>query len=62
MKVCLVAVAIGDEYLELYNYLFRKSQENYAKKQGYDFRVETDYLDTRYRDKAICSMNKLILN
>jgi hypothetical protein len=61
MKVCLVALAIGDKYLELYNYLFRKSQEAYAKKQGYDFRVETDYLSPSPSDKAICSLNKILV-
>ena len=61
MKVCLVALAIGDEYLRLYNYLFRKSHEAYAEKQGYDFRVETDYLESRCPDKALCSLNKILV-
>jgi len=61
MKVCLVAVAIGDEYLGLYNYLFRKSHEAYAEKHGYDFRVETDYLDQKFPNKAVCSLNKILV-
>jgi hypothetical protein len=61
MKVCLVALAIGDKYLELYNYLFRKSHQAYADKHGYDFRVETDYLDQRFTDKAVCSLNKILV-
>lgn len=61
MKVCLVAVAIGDKYLELYNYLFRKSHEAYAEKHGYDFRVETDYLDKKFPSKAVCSLNKILV-
>lgn len=61
MKVCLVALAIGAEYLEYYNYLFRKSHEAYAKKHEYDFRVETDYLESRCPDKALCSLNKILV-
>jgi hypothetical protein len=61
MKVCLVALAIGDKYLEVYTHLFRKSHEMYAKKHGYDFRVETDYLEPSYRDKSVCSLNKILV-
>ena len=61
MKVCLVAVAIGDNYVEAYTFLFRKSHEAYAEKHGYDFRVETDYLEPRYPDKAVCSLNKILV-
>ena len=38
MKVLLVTLAIGQKYLEEYNQLFRKSQETYALKHGYDFK------------------------
>ena len=38
MKVCLVTICIGERYLQLYNSLFRPSQEKYAKKCGYDFK------------------------
>ena len=62
MKVCLVAVAIGDKYLERYNTLFRPSQEQYASKHGYDFRVETEYLDPRFQNKAVCSLNKILVS
>uniref|UniRef100_A0A6C0CEP5 Uncharacterized protein n=1 Tax=viral metagenome TaxID=1070528 RepID=A0A6C0CEP5_9ZZZZ len=61
MKVCLVALAIGDKYLDQYNYLFRKSHEAYAEKHGYEFRVETDYLEERCPDKAVCSLNKILV-
>lgn len=44
--VLLVAIAIGDEYLQQYNKTFRRSQEQYAKKHGYDFKVITDFIDT----------------
>jgi len=45
MKVCLVTICIGEKYLQQYNTLFRPSQEKYAKKCGYDFKVITDYID-----------------
>ena len=43
--VVMVAIAIGDRYLDTYNLLFRPSQEKYAEKHGYDFKVITDYMD-----------------
>ena len=45
MKVLLTTVAIGEKYLEEYNNLFGESQRNYALKNGYDFKVITDFLD-----------------
>jgi len=48
MKVILVAIAIGEKYLNEYINLFYKSQKNYALKNGYDFKVITDYLDKTY--------------
>ena len=53
MKVLLVTISIGDKYTEIYNRLFRKSQENYANKHGYDFKVITDYLDPTYKEHKI---------
>ena len=44
MKVLLVTLAIGDRYLQIYNLLFRKSQEEYAKKYGYDFKIITNFI------------------
>jgi hypothetical protein len=48
MKVLLVTIAIGEKYLEQYNNLFYESQQNYALKHGYDFKVITDFLDKTY--------------
>lgn len=46
MKVLLVTLAIGDRYLQIYNLLFRKSQEEYAKKYGYDFKIITNFISS----------------
>ena len=50
MKVLLITLAIGDRYLAIYNNLFRKSQEEYARKHGYDFMIITNYIsgDTQF--------------
>lgn len=44
--VLLVAIAIGEQYLQHYNKTFRRSHEQYAKNHGYDFKVITDFIDT----------------
>jgi hypothetical protein len=46
MKILLITLAIGDKYLQMYNLLFRKSQENYAKKYGYDFMVLDKFISS----------------
>jgi hypothetical protein len=46
MKVLLVTLAIGDRYLQIYNLLFRKSQEEYAKKHKYDFKIITNFISS----------------
>ena len=61
MSILLVTLAIGDKYLEEYNRLFRKSQEEYAKKHGYDFMVITDYLDKTCQVKDAISFNKILV-
>ena len=43
MKVLLVTIAIGQNYLDEYKNLFYESQINYARKNGYDFKVITDF-------------------
>jgi len=48
-KVLLVAICIGDKYLQQYNQLFRKSHEIYAKKHGYDFQVLDNYIEPSYK-------------
>lgn len=60
MKVCLVTICIGEKYLQQYNALFRPSQEKYAKKCGYDFKVITDFI-SKNNHKNLISMNKWLL-
>jgi hypothetical protein len=61
MKVLLTTIAIGENYLKEYETNFKESQENYAKKCGYDFKVITDYLDTQLRMKQTISFNKILV-
>jgi len=60
MSVCLVTIAVGEKYLDEYNRIFRPSQENYAKKHGYDFRIVTDYLGP-VREPSTISLNKILV-
>jgi hypothetical protein len=61
MKVAIVSLAIGDQYIERYNALFRPSQEAYAAQHGYDFRLITEYLDTELLHKNLISFQKLLV-
>lgn len=61
MKVLLVTMAIGEEYLEQYNNLFYESQKNYAVKHGYDFGVITDFLDKTIQHSSSISFNKILV-
>ena len=54
MKVVLVTIVVGDDYIQKYNYLFRKSQEHYARRHGYDFRIIGEPYDkSKYNSKAL---------
>jgi hypothetical protein len=59
-KCCLVTICIGEKYLQQYNSLFRESQENYAKKCGYDFKIITDYIKEP-RHFSVISFNKVLV-
>jgi hypothetical protein len=61
MKVLLVTIAIGDKYLTEYNNLFYESQKKYAFKNGYDFKVITDFLDTNIKHSSTVSFNKILV-
>jgi hypothetical protein len=63
MRVLLITLAIGEQYTELYNLYFRKSQEEYAKKHGYDFMVMEDYLSKipEYNCSAVLTFHKLLV-
>lgn len=60
-KILMVAIAIGDKYLEHYNNIFRPSHELYAKRYGYEFKVVTDYLDPSFRSKEAITFNKILV-
>jgi len=61
MKVLLVTLAIGKQYLQQYELLFKESQENYAKKNGYDFKIITDFLDKNNKYNSTISFNKILV-
>ncbi len=60
MAVCLVTIAVGKKYISEYNHIFRPSQESYARKHGYDFRVITNYLGP-VRDLSTVTLNKILV-
>lgn len=61
MKVLLVTIAIGKKYIEEYKYLFYESQQQYAMKHGYDFKLITDFLDPRIKSYDSISFNKILV-
>lgn len=61
MKVALVTIAIGEEYLKSYNEHFRLSHEVYASKNNYDFKVITDFLDPNLPILDTVTLSKLLL-
>ena len=61
MRACVVTLAIGDKYLNQYNKLFRPSNEFYAAKHGYDFKVITQYLDPNLADLNSVTIHKYLL-
>jgi hypothetical protein len=52
-KVLLVAIAIGQQYLQQYNRVFRRSHEAYAKKHGYDFKVIDQFIDATHQSSPM---------
>jgi hypothetical protein len=61
MKIALVTLAIGDLYQKMYDSLFRASQEAYAKRHSYEFRVITEYLDEGLLHKSLISFQKALV-
>ena len=61
--VLLVTITIGEKYIQQYNTLFRKSQELYANRHGYDFKVITDFLeiDKSNRHPSTISFQKILV-
>ena len=60
MRVCLVTLCIGDEYLKQYNMIFRPGQEAYALRHGYDFKLITEYISESH--PKLISMNKILVS
>lgn len=60
MRVLLTTLAIGYDYIQRYNKLFRKSHETYAVRNGYDFEVITRFLDEQSNYTGM--MDTLTLN
>lgn len=60
MNCCLVTICLGEKYLHQYNVLFRPSQEKYAQKCGYDFKVITDFIKEP-KHKDLISFNKVLV-
>lgn len=61
MRVLLITIAIGDKYIEEYYRLFYNSQYNYALKNGYDFKVITEFLDKELQNYSTISFNKILV-
>lgn len=61
LDCCLVTICIGEKYLDQYNSLFKESQEKYAKKCGYDFKVITDYI-SEPKHPDLISFNKILVS
>jgi len=53
INVLLVAISIGEQYLQMYNRVFRKSHQEYANAHGYDFEVLTEYIDPTYQSSKM---------
>lgn len=62
-KVLIVTIALGEKYIAQYNNTFRESQEAYARKNGYDFKVVTDFLETELsgRHTGTISFQKILV-
>jgi hypothetical protein len=61
MKVLLITIAIGQKYLSEYYKLFYDSQRNYAIKNGYDFKVVTNFLDENISHTNTIFFNKILV-
>ena len=65
MKVLIVTIVIGkQDYMDTYKRLFQKSQIDYAKKHGYDYKLITDFLDDTYKthDVSMYFQKSLVCN
>jgi hypothetical protein len=53
MKVLLTTLAIGSDYYAFYRFTFMKSQEDYAKRCGYDFHVSTHFPEATFMKEEV---------
>lgn len=61
LKILVVVIVINDNYNEIYSKIFKKSQELYAKKHGYDFKIIRHMLDNRVNHFLACSFQKILV-
>lgn len=61
MKIAFVTCAIGNDYIDKYYSIFRGSQEAYAKKHGYDFRIVTEWMDSELMHWSLVSFQKALI-
>ena len=61
MNVCIGIVCIGQKYIQEFETTFRPSVEQYAKKQGYDLKIFTDFLDSKHTHPDCISFQKCLV-
>ena len=61
MRVCIGIVCIGKKYLLEFEKTFKPSVEKYAKKQGYDLKIFTDFLDSEHTNPDCISFQKCLV-
>ncbi len=59
-KVCLVVNVVGEKYMDQYERIFKKSQENYARKCGYDYKIISEVIGKINNPQMICLSKQLI--
>lgn len=60
MKVALVTLAIGEQYIQQHARIFMPSQRHYAKRHGYHYKVITEYSGPIRHPALICLEKQLI--
>jgi hypothetical protein len=61
MRVCIGIVCIGQKYLQEFEATFKPSVEQYVKKQGYAFKIFTDFLDSEHKHPDCISFQKCLV-
>lgn len=61
MKVCFGIICIGRSYLEEFERLFQPSVSDYCKRNGYDLKVFTDFLDPYRKHPHTISFQKCLV-